>query len=167
MVSLVDREGVIRAATGSVQRTFGFALEDYIGTDASTYIHPDDLPIGIGAWHQVLADPSSECRYEIRVRHQDGSYRWAEVITRNFFDDPETDALVSNYRDVNERKLAEEALKASEDRFRALVQNSFDVVLILDSTLTTTYVSPSFTHLAGLDEDAILGHNADRVHPPR
>jgi len=166
VVSLVDRTGIIRAATGSVQRTFGFALDEYIGTEASSYIHPDDVHLGVAAWRQIVADPTSEARYELRVRHQDGSYRWAEVITRNFLDDPKTQALVSNYRDIDERKLAEEALRASEDRFRALVQNSFDVVLILDSLLTTTYVSPSFTQLAGIGEDDIIGHNAvDFIHP--
>jgi len=166
VVSLVDRTGIIRAATGSVQRTFGFALDEYIGTEASSYIHPDDVHLGVAAWRQIVADPTSEARYELRVRHQDGSYRWAEVITRNFLDDPKTQALVSNYRDIDERKLAEEALRASEDRFRALVQNSFDVVLILDSLLTTTYVSPSFTQLAGIAEDDVIGHNAvDFIHP--
>jgi diguanylate cyclase (GGDEF)-like protein/PAS domain S-box-containing protein len=166
VVSLVDEGGIIRAATASVQRTFGFSLDEYLGTEASGYLHPDDLPVAMAAYREILADPERETRYELRVRHRDGSYRWAEVITRNFLDDPDTQALVSNYRDVHERKLAEEALKASEDRFRALVQNSFDVVLILDETLTTTYVSPSFTQLAGLAEDDIIGRNAvDFIHP--
>ena len=166
VVSLVDSKGVIRAATASVQRTFGFPLDEYIGTEGASYIHPDDLWIGMNAYREILADPTAEVRYEIRIRHHDGSFRWAEVITRNFLDDPDTQALVSNYRDVDDRKKAEEALRFSEDRFRALVQNSFDVVLILDENLDTTYVSPSFTQLAGMPEGDVLGRNAvEFIHP--
>jgi diguanylate cyclase (GGDEF)-like protein/PAS domain S-box-containing protein len=166
VVSLVDKHGVIRAATASVQRTFGFPIAEYIGTEAAEYLHPDDLHIGMAAYNQVVADPDTEARYELRVRHHDGSYRWAEIITRNFLDDPATEALVSNYRDIDERKLAEESLRASEDKFKALVQNSFDVFLILDDHLAIDYVSPSFSKLAGLTEEEILGQTAmEFVHP--
>ncbi len=166
VVSLIDGAGVIMAATGSVQRTLGYAVDTYVGTEAVTYVHPDDVPVATEAWQTIMDDPMLDGRCEVRLLHQDGSYRWAEVVTRNVLDDPDTRALISNYRDIHERKLAEQALQSSEDRYRALVQNSFDVVLILDRDLTLTYVSPSFVLLTGLDENAIIGRNAvEFIHP--
>jgi diguanylate cyclase (GGDEF)-like protein/PAS domain S-box-containing protein len=59
-----------------------------------------------------------------------------------------------------------ERLRRSEDRFRALVQNAADVVLVLDAQGTIQYASPAIAQITGLDADAVVGVSAfTLIHP--
>ncbi len=166
VVSLVDADGLVFAISPGVERTMGHPRERYLGQSGMDLVHPDDRQIAFDAWEKVTADPQQEVTYELRSSHADGSWRWIEIITRNLLDDPDVAAVVTNYRDITERKLAEEELRASEERFRAVVQHSFDVVLLLDQNLDITYASPSFVYRSGFRDDEAVGMNAmDLVHP--
>jgi PAS domain S-box-containing protein len=65
-----------------------------------------------------------------------------------------------------EHARTEEAIRQSEERFRALVQNSSDVILLLDADGTVHYVSPSAKWILGYAPEQILGQNLfDYAHP--
>lgn len=65
-----------------------------------------------------------------------------------------------------ERARAEQALGASEERFRALVQNGFDLVNVVDATGRSTYVSPSVEWVCGYrPEDYLAIAGSELVHP--
>jgi len=59
-----------------------------------------------------------------------------------------------------------EAVQASEDRFRSLVQSSWDVLTIHDTAMNTLYVAPSVTRILGYEPEAFVSqHVLDLVHP--
>ena len=65
-----------------------------------------------------------------------------------------------------QRKQAEDALRESERRFRALIENSADAVLLFDGEQTLTYVSPAATRILGFPSEEVLGRPAlEFVHP--
>jgi diguanylate cyclase (GGDEF)-like protein/PAS domain S-box-containing protein len=68
--------------------------------------------------------------------------------------------------DVTERKRAEEAVRASEARFGALVRNAPDIITILAVDGTIQYESPAIASVVGYDPDELVGTNAFAlVHP--
>ena len=66
------------------------------------------------------------------------------------------DYLIGCCIDISQRKKAELALIESERRFRSLIQNSPDIILILEKDNTIKYTTPSFFRLSGYTEDEVL-----------
>ncbi len=67
--------------------------------------------------------------------------------------------------DIDRRRSAEQALRTSEAMFRAITENSADIIIIADANGCCKYVTPSLERLSGFTVDNVLGHPPDRfVH---
>ena len=65
-----------------------------------------------------------------------------------------------------QRRQAESALRASEERFRALVENSSDAVMLIDAEGRVSYITPSSQRLVGWNAREMVGRSIfDFVHP--
>jgi PAS domain S-box-containing protein len=68
--------------------------------------------------------------------------------------------------DVSGQRRMELELRRSEERFRALVQNATDIVVVLNAAGQVQYASPSAQHVLGYDPDAVVGLNVfSLIHP--
>ncbi len=68
--------------------------------------------------------------------------------------------------DITERKVAAENLRASEHRFRALVEHGSDCIILLSAENRMTYASPALLRALGYEADDLIGKIArDFVHP--
>jgi PAS domain S-box-containing protein len=166
VVSLLGPDGKVHYVSPSVERTLGYTVEQYLALDPAAILHPDDRPVSRAHWEQVVAGPGEPLRWELRMRHADGSWRWIEIVASNHLDDPSLRGIFANYRDVTERRQAEDALKASEDRLRAVLQNSRDLTAVISEHGQIVWVSPAVTEMLGWPADELTGTNAfDLVHP--
>jgi len=73
---------------------------------------------------------------------------------------------ISVVRDVTERKLAEEALRQSEERFRGLFEQSYSGIVVCDFEGRILEVNPSFSGMLGYGENELVGRDVvDLTHP--
>jgi diguanylate cyclase (GGDEF)-like protein/PAS domain S-box-containing protein len=128
------------------------------------YLDPDDRL----RWQRIVEAESGSgvSSFEARVRRYDGTVIWVRFSMRVYRDDQ---GKILRYEgaleDVTDRRVAEEALRASEERFRALVQNASDMISILELDGTLRYASPSHQRLLGHSAGDLIGGNLlDLVH---
>ena len=84
--------------------------------NAFTLFHPDDMLLASTKLTEVMQARGNVITAQVRTRHKDGSWRWMEGVVTNLFTEPDVQALVTNYRDISERKLAEDGKRKLVDK---------------------------------------------------
>lgn len=151
-------------ANAALVKILGFpSREDLIEVNVGDlYVDPEDRK----RWQKLIESSGPVQTFEARVRRGDGEVIWVRFSVRAFRDE---EGRVERYEgaleDVTDRRRAEEALRESEERFRALVQNASDLIAILDRQGTVLYESPSHWRLLGYEPEDHLGRSiVDLVH---
>jgi PAS domain S-box-containing protein len=166
LVQTLDQQGRIVYTGPSVERLLGYTPEEITGSGAPEFIHPDDQPRVKGEIIRALSNPGEIIQVEYRVLHKNGGWRWFEAIGRTLSPDTAEKGMVANARDITERREAEQALQEREEHFRRLIENSGDMVQLLDSTGRIIYTGPSVLRLLGYTPEEIEGTEAlSYIHP--
>lgn len=107
-IQLLSAEGKVLYSSDSVERVLGYRPEELEGVDAQPYLHPDDFPLFMEKFATLLQTPGDRVTLEYRVRHKNGVWVWVEATGSNYLHDPHIQAIVGNFRNITERKQAEE-----------------------------------------------------------
>src|SRR5713101_5692248 len=119
VITLLDADGRIVYSTQSLQPTLGYAAGEMTGRSVFDLLQPEQRGTAEALLGNVLRHPEQVVRADLRVRHKEGAWRDLEVVVANRLSDLSLRALVVNYRDVTERKRAEENLRAADERLRS------------------------------------------------
>lgn len=115
-ISLLDRHGKVLYATASTAKVLGYEPTDLLGSSVFDLTHPDDLDQASKTLQQALANPDLPIHNELRLRRKDGQWAWIESTTANLLEQPDIRAFVSNYRDITERKTAEQEAQRQAEK---------------------------------------------------
>ncbi len=149
----------------SVERVLGYSTEEFADS-AWDHVHPDDLPVLKELAEEIRTAPGARASMELRIQHADGTWRWFELRGLNLLDDLTIAGVVSNLRDINDRRLAEDALRDSEARFRSVTSGSPIGIYEMDSTPVLRFVNERWTEITGFREEDALGNNWQAIiHP--
>jgi len=165
-IYMLDPTGVVTSWNAGAQRIKGYQPHDIIGQHFSRFYTEEDRTIGVPA--TALATARDAGRFEAegwRVR-RDGTRFWASVVI-----DPvrTPDGTLIGFakvtRDLSERRLAEDALRRSEERFRLLVQGVTDyAIYMLDPTGMVTSWNPGAQRFKGYAAEEIVGQHFSRFY---
>lgn len=144
----------------------GYAPEELIGRTPEELVHPDDLPEAVGAELEA-AEGTGVATTTVRFRHRDGRLVWLETTTRVALDaDGGIGELRSSSRDVTARVLAEARMRASEERYRALVTHAPAGIFETDHHGRVVFANDAWHELTGLAAGAAYGQPwTQAVHP--
>ncbi len=158
-ISLILKpDGIISYIGPSAQRSLGYRPEDLIGDPIYDYVHPDDREAGIEQFqHRILTPGCHAEPIEIRIRSKAGEWRVFEGATVNLVDDPAIGGLVINARDVTERSLSQQALKASEEKFHAIFELSLDGLALIDKNGKIVEWNRGQEAITGLQRSEVIG----------
>jgi PAS domain S-box-containing protein len=165
LIAVIDREGVYNFVGANVESHLGYTVSEMVGRNALEFVHPDDAPHLAAALPIAVASETFTAG-PYRFRNSRGEWRWVETTVSNHLHTPGIRGLVTNSRDVTDKKLQEDALRLSEQRFKALVYNSTDLIVVIDEEATINYVSDNITAILGYTPAEIIGASAFHyIHP--
>ncbi len=149
----------------SVGAMTGYTPDEFVVLPASSYIHPEDED-RIAAIFAALTVGRPAVTALHRIRHKAGHWLWVETDFRLIDTDGPEGTVLLRSRDVTVRHKAEEALAASEARYRALAETTSDVITQLGLDLRRNYVSPSCRTMLGYEPEELVGMRpSTRMHP--
>ena len=167
MVLKVDQTYTIVYASPSVSQ-LGYVPADLVGQAALSMIHPEDLPRITAQLAGLMegGEPGSAKERSYRVRTRQGDYAWVEGNPSVLHEiDGSFSGLVTQLRDITLRRAAEEALAASEARYRLLAANSSDVICCYGRNAVFTFISPAIYAVLGYQPEELIGrHTSEFMH---
>ncbi len=104
-------DGSITFASPSVTALTGRTIEEVVGVQSISLIHPDDRDRVSAQLTARLSDGEIAERVQLRMAHADGTWRHVEAVVSDLRDRPSIAGYVANLRDITERKEAEEKLE--------------------------------------------------------
>ena len=112
----------------ALKETLGYTFEDFNSLGLENFISLDDQESLIAFIKELRMGHYSEKSFTFRGKHMQGHYLWLQakisLITDEF---SQKSTLIGNVRDVNEEKIKQDQLIASEKRFREVLKNAQDV----------------------------------------
>ena len=164
VIIITDAEGSIEYVNPKFTEVTGYTAEEALGQNPRI-LNSGETPEEVfeELWSSVIA--GKEWQGELLNRKKDGSLYWAFLSLSPIFD---TDGNITHFlavqEDITDRKLAEEALRTSEARFRSFFNSAPDAILTLDAEGIVTSCNPAAEALYQQPAEALVGlHVVDTI----
>ncbi len=152
----ISPQGKITDVNKATEDATGRSRSELIGTDFADYFTE---PERASAGYKQVFSAGSVIDYPLAIRHASG--RVTDVLyNASVYRDEKAEiaGVFAAARDITERKRAEDQLRASEQRYRTLVDAINDGLMLVDENTIITYVNANFAQMLGYAEAEIVGH---------
>jgi PAS domain S-box-containing protein/putative nucleotidyltransferase with HDIG domain len=167
-VVLVGADGKFKFVSPSTKKMLGYEFADVQFLDPSDLTHPDDLPTVLQTLSQITENPSISPTLQYRYLCKNGNWLWVESTFTNLLNEPNIEAFLINYHNINERKLMDEALLRNEqlsrdlaetalrqaqeltllDKVRSIIASKLDMTSLLKSVVDTIVETYGYSHVS-------------------
>lgn len=166
-ITIIDANKIRTYVSPSTEKVFGYRMEDLVGTSPFDLLHPDDIEETRRQFKELEKYPEKVTTIEVRMKpaYKQGWLN-VEITAKNLLNNPVVKGIVLNSRDITESKQIQKKLKDSEEYFRVLIENSSDVISVIDEKGLRKFSSLSVKHVFGRNPEDIAGQSPmDLVHP--
>jgi PAS domain S-box-containing protein len=165
IITLIDESFNIIYQSPSVSRVTGFSPEEIQVLEGGENIHPADMEYMQKVFQHAAANPGKPVKAMFRTQHKGGQYIWLEGVVTNLLQEESIKAFVTNFRDITDRKEAEEKLKSSEEHYKMLVEQAVDGIFLSDASGKYIDVNTAGCNLLGYTREELTKKTiADIIH---
>ena len=154
MLCIAGFDGYFKVLNPAWEKTLGWSTEELLTKPWNDFVHPDDVEATNNV-KSVIVDGQEIYQFENRFVCKDGSVKW---LSWNSFPYQQENIMFGVARDITERKIADDKLKQSEERFSKAFRISPDSINI-NRLSDGKYISinQGFTKGTGYTEEDIAG----------
>lgn len=174
-ITVTDLNLNITYISPNISKIRGYSAEEAIGHTLEDIFTPDSLQKVHATFQEQMhlektgtADPKRNITLELEETHKNGTTVWVEA-NFSFMRDADMKAIgvIAISRDITEKKLIQQALQQSEEKYRLLAENAYDVIWVLNIQQNRfTYVSPSIYYLRGLTVEEAMRETIEEALTP-
>ncbi|HYE22664.1 MAG TPA: PAS domain S-box protein, partial [Verrucomicrobiae bacterium] len=163
-IALLDENATFKYVSPAITKMLGYESNELVGRNGFELMHLDDKERVFAVFTDLLSkNPGDIAQAEYRYLHKNGSWRWIEAQGNNLLNEEGVKAIVVNYRDITDRKLAEDALRISERRFAMFMQYLPGLAWIKDIEGKYVYVNDSAEQAFGKPRAEIYNRTDDQI----
>ena len=160
-------DGTLEYVSPACERISGYKSDAFIENPQLLHeiILPEDQDVCLRHRHDAFGEPNLR-DIQFRIRRSDGEVRWIEHACIPVMDDDSNFlGIRASNRDITERKEVEQALRVSEEKYRLVIENSNDAILIVQDGLIK-FVNPRALQVFSYDESEVIDkHFLEFIHP--
>jgi PAS domain S-box-containing protein len=157
IIRILDEKGIIVFDSPSSERILGYPKDFFPGKNPLDFIHPDDRKRVFADLGEVYQNRNPGTPTEFRIMKADGEYLPVETVSRNMMDVPGIEGIVVTTHPIRERKIMEEALRTSEEKYRTLFESdpNYTILVGLDGVILD--VNNAAVNFAGSSKEKLIG----------
>lgn len=149
LLCIADIEGNFIKVNNAWEKILGYSVAELERRKFFEFVHPEDMDATLDSISR-LSNNEQVLYFVNRCKCTDGSYRYIEWCSQ-----PYMGLIYASARDITDRKLAEQALKVSEERFNIAVEGTRAGLWDWDMKSNTVYYSPQWKSMLGYEQDEI------------
>ncbi len=167
MIYTHDLEGNYTSVNRAATKISGYSPSELVKLNFRDIVDPEHLHVTQEQLRKKIEDGvETTGPYELLIRAKDGNPHWVEVNSRIIRKDNKPVGVQGMARDITERRKMEEALRASETRYREVVEKANDIIFLTDEDGIVGLVNPVASRITGFSERELVGkHYLDLIRP--
>ncbi|MFN3916383.1 MAG: PAS domain S-box protein [Flavobacteriales bacterium] len=167
LTAIVKNDGTYLYVSPNYKPNLGYTALDLIGKNAFDYFHPDDVAQLKKEFSPLQLDNRAKSS-PYRFKHQNGEWRWLQIVGTNLSENQSVNGIVINTIDITELVLAQKELEKSYERFELVNKATNDAIYDWDVLADEFYWGDGFYTTFGYekgDEVFRLENWANLMHP--
>ena len=153
-ITLIAADGTILYDSPSVSRILGYTTAERVTRKVFEFMHPDERRSAEEKFTQFAQNLGATEQSEGRFLAKDGAWCWIEGVRTNLLNEPGVNAIVVNYRDITERKQAEEVAAEESNLLNTLSNSLPDAIYFKDMESRFIRVNQAQARQFGLSDPA-------------
>ncbi|NEQ78823.1 MAG: PAS domain S-box protein, partial [Moorea sp. SIO2I5] len=157
-MSLSDLDYQFIQVNRAFSEMLGYTKSELMTLNGLTITHPEDLEKAKPYIRQVIQGEIDSFKLEIRYRKKNQDTLWGNLTMMAMRNQAgEILCILSMVEDITERKQAEEAVRHSEERFRAIIEDQTELICRLKLDGTLTFVNDAYCRYFDKDRSELVG----------
>lgn len=167
MVRVDSNTGMIMETNKKFQELLGYSNAELVAKDHISISYDDDKDMNLQLMDKLRNNEIREYSLKKRLVRKDGEIIWIKLNVSALWQPGEpVCSHIALVEDISARVKAQKERKENEKRFRSLVENSSEVILIIDQTGNVKYSSPSLQRITGYKELQVVENEVfSLIHP--
>ena len=158
-----DLKGNFIDANDIALKTLGYEREEISNISFQNLVDEDDLKIALENTRDLLQKGKQEQPGVFKLRTKDGNYIYIETYGIPIKKDGKICAIFGIAKNITERKIAEQLLKESEERYRGLYENTPFTILLINSKGIVVDCNPRTREILGYEKDEVINKKLQKL----